>query len=496
MEPERKIEKLLREFAKKRREQAGDAVELRPAARQRLQNEVRRRSEKTGSSGFFSSLFSLSRPKLAFGFCVLALVCAGAWLLLPVRPHEKSPETLAALSSRKIANVPVSEETKSLPAPLPKAPEMPASAAAPVLQTPAPAAPEPAPAPEVAAAPPVGVVTASAANEAGAPPALDERMLNHQVATAAGEPLAANKPADFAGAADRSAANAKGGATADSSFAQNGVAQVIAPASATPMSSTASTNLLLGVNQSPSPVIAAAGALDKDTRRRMITPAAANAEKYTVYAFKSNAVEAPTTLAFKASPPTGGVAFDTLVNQNGALASQRFYRLDLPAARERSVLGGRSPAAILTSFSVEQNGSQLRVLDADGSVYTGNVLVVRDEKKLDDALAATLKTEAAAANATETKSAPKAEPPSPAQNYFVVTGTNRDLKQLVTFSGNFIPLTNGEPLGTNRFLSGAAGMGGSMPNGPTPLLLNSRIAGKAVLGSGKEIDINAAPARQ
>ena len=43
MEPERKIEKLLRAYAKKRQGDAGDPLKLHPAMRRQLQDEVARR---------------------------------------------------------------------------------------------------------------------------------------------------------------------------------------------------------------------------------------------------------------------------------------------------------------------------------------------------------------------------------------------------------------------------------------------------------------------
>ena len=46
MEPERKIEKLLRAYAQKRRAAAGDPLKLHPATRRLLQDEVSRRAPK------------------------------------------------------------------------------------------------------------------------------------------------------------------------------------------------------------------------------------------------------------------------------------------------------------------------------------------------------------------------------------------------------------------------------------------------------------------
>src|SRR3954471_7241886 len=97
MEPERKIEKLLRAFAKKRREQAGDALELHASARKQLQNEVSRHASKKSDAGL--SLFSWFRPRLAFAVCFLAIVTVSAWLLLPALNGRK-PESVASADIR------------------------------------------------------------------------------------------------------------------------------------------------------------------------------------------------------------------------------------------------------------------------------------------------------------------------------------------------------------------------------------------------------------
>src|SRR5882724_1144484 len=81
MEPERRIEKLLRAFAKKRREQAGEPAALRPAARQRLQQEISRRSAAKSGGGFFANLFSPFQPRLAYALCAIAIVIVGRWFV-------------------------------------------------------------------------------------------------------------------------------------------------------------------------------------------------------------------------------------------------------------------------------------------------------------------------------------------------------------------------------------------------------------------------------
>src|SRR3569833_2361354 len=110
MEPERKIEKWLRAFAKKRREQAGEPMPLRPAMRERLQREVSRQFEEKSRGGFFANLFFGPRLKLTFAACFAALAIGG-WVLL----RESSGPPPAQLSMNKIP-----------------APEIPPATAAPV----------------------------------------------------------------------------------------------------------------------------------------------------------------------------------------------------------------------------------------------------------------------------------------------------------------------------------------------------------------------------
>src|SRR5580765_2714184 len=107
MEPERRIEKWLRAFAKKRREQAGEPMELRPAARQQLHKEIARRGEEKSRGGFFSSLFLGLRPRLAFAVCFVVLAIGG-WILLP-NLIEPKPTSLASIPSENLGAVP--EET-------------------------------------------------------------------------------------------------------------------------------------------------------------------------------------------------------------------------------------------------------------------------------------------------------------------------------------------------------------------------------------------------
>ncbi|HEY2082372.1 MAG TPA: hypothetical protein VGI88_06265, partial [Verrucomicrobiae bacterium] len=109
MEPERQIEKLLRAFAKKRREQAGDAAELPAPTRERLHREIARRSSGKGGGGFFASFLAGFRPRLVFAVCCIAIAGIGVWLLSPALTHPK-PATLAS-ADRESVNAPLPQPT-------------------------------------------------------------------------------------------------------------------------------------------------------------------------------------------------------------------------------------------------------------------------------------------------------------------------------------------------------------------------------------------------
>ena len=61
-----------------------------------------------------------------------------------------------------------------------------------------------------------------------------------------------------------------------------------------------------------------------------------------------------------------------LAPAKGAVISQRFAQV-APPNRKKSYLtdAAGAPHPVLGSFQMEQNGSELRIVDADGSVYSG-----------------------------------------------------------------------------------------------------------------------------
>jgi hypothetical protein len=92
-------------------------------------------------------------------------------------------------------------------------------------------------------------------------------------------------------------------------------------------------------------------------------------------------------------------------------------------------------ANVLNTFQVQQQGSEIRVVDADGSTYTGKIEQSTNNAELDSRLTeprdAAKQTQRYAAKAAgETESAAS-------QSYFRATGYNVSLKKTLVFEGNY-----------------------------------------------------------
>ena len=94
MEPERKIEKLLRSFAKKRRADAVDSFKLHPATRRILQGEAARRAPKPkpkpNKGNLIWQLFGGMSPGMIYGAFLIVFIIMGAAMLLPALGKAKS----------------------------------------------------------------------------------------------------------------------------------------------------------------------------------------------------------------------------------------------------------------------------------------------------------------------------------------------------------------------------------------------------------------------
>jgi hypothetical protein len=186
-------------------------------------------------------------------------------------------------------------------------------------------------------------------------------------------------------------------------------------------------------------------------------------------------------------------------------ASQRFTRVRASANTLSRLSGAVEDGLVLSSFRVEQNGDQLRIIDADGSVYSGSVQkadVTRDEKlaiqsetlkkPVFQSRAVLASPKQAALNEraqTDALNASNAGAASIQVYFFRVTGTNRSANQKVVFIGRLSVPAAAESgaQAADKSASGAAGGEGALP------LSQSQVHGEALVGGVKHLEINAAP---
>jgi hypothetical protein len=379
-QPERPIEKLLRECGKRR--PPPDALELHPASRRLLQDEVARtyRRKEARVRWFGPRLL----PKLAWGICTtLSVVALAVWLSVRSERPTESDQTFAR--NEKIL-------------------------------TPA--------------APANGLVRQK---KTEAIPALQSNLsLADNLRTAAQEPVA--------------------------STALN---------------------------------VPSTGPLQADGRT-MVSMNLAEQELARDAAAKSEFAAAAPSAASVPTAPVGGVYFygvastaaPVLKQTSQSTSVQNFVR-EVPKAGD-----GQQAQPILASFKFEQTGSEIRIIDQDGSVYLGSLgafqhqLSLRTARKDQPVATRSL----GPIPATKTSSGPAAVT-WPQEYTFHVVGTNRTLGGLVSFDGTWSTLTNTTALTSastdanrgivlDRQISAATGMEG-------------RISGTAIIKGGTPIPINA-----
>jgi hypothetical protein len=92
-------------------------------------------------------------------------------------------------------------------------------------------------------------------------------------------------------------------------------------------------------------------------------------------------------------------------------------------------------ANVLNTFQVQQQGSEIRVLDADGSTYTGKIEQLPKNAELDAGITAR-RDAAKQTRRYAAKAAPQNESAA-RQSYFHATGYNVSLKRTLVFEGNY-----------------------------------------------------------
>jgi hypothetical protein len=92
-------------------------------------------------------------------------------------------------------------------------------------------------------------------------------------------------------------------------------------------------------------------------------------------------------------------------------------------------------ANVLNTFQVQQEGSEIRVLDADGSTYTGKIEQSAKSAELDSRITAR-RDAAKQTRSYATKAVRENESAAP-ESYFRATGFNVSLKKTLVFEGNY-----------------------------------------------------------
>jgi hypothetical protein len=444
MDQERPIEKLLRACAKARREAAAKLPGLHPATRRLLQGEVARElsARQPAASPARRWRFGLW-PGLAWGLAMLGVLGVATVLLFPNLGKRQPAGTFLARNDLPARRAPAEAPRPATPATPPPVPALGnrpshdkdlAAARADRQQLPQ---------------------ERSASTFASPGAAVTESEQAPQDA------LAANAPLSLAKKAKQPAAPVYTARAPDSG------------------------------NQSPAPPVAADSSIGA---RGGAAPAAAeNLDRPAVAAPAPAA--APQAILADGTSPAGTLHKEL----QPAVTTQRFYRLSLEdkgALAQSSQTAPSSP--ILQSFRLEQTGQTLRIIDGDGSVYTGAVEVAsaparqRAELVGDTSTAARRSVGAAPLAVPRGAPAPAALSPAVAGYSFRVTGTNRVLNQKVVFTGTFLPATNAAAPAQP---TGKLGVGGSLdeaapPGTPPP---NWGITGKAVINGRQELPINAQP---
>jgi len=119
----------------------------------------------------------------------------------------------------------------------------------------------------------------------------------------------------------------------------------------------------------------------------------------------------------------------------GSLATTQQFSRQSAVQPFRNNTEVRQAATVLNTFQVQQQGNVIRVLDADGSTYTGKIEQSPKSAEVDSRItarryAAKQARSDAAPAAGETKSAAP-------QSYFRATGYNVSLKKTLVFEGNY-----------------------------------------------------------
>jgi hypothetical protein len=466
MNSERPIEKLLRAFARKRRDQAGQGFELHPAARRLLQGEVARRYGRAGSAPAPRG-WARFWPRVAFAAATLAVLVFAVVLVLPSKRNPEQPVSLAKSESAE----PLTAQTRAAPAVAPARTTALDALADKKLSAPS--------------------VQLAASQPASPPPA---------TAAPAGTPRLAREPfsnEELPGRAEAALAygtKAGGGALNAPAAAPAAVPSAPAPAAVSVKAAApVERSFAIGAKDSNRALAESEPKLALTESQAQVQPADRFASDALLRKTRSDADARGFAVREESAAQNWG--FDR--------STQRQSFANQIAGPTRARRKPDAAQAVLNSFQLEQRGPEIRIVDKDGSVYTGLVQAVPAAMP-----PATSGTTTVAARSAKTKPAASGEPRSagsqtfgasplaPSLN-FTVRGTNVTMRQAVVFAGNLqqapsvsVATTTNQGQSTSAEYRNQLQSPGQVQN----QLLNSRLTGRARLANGAVVEINAVPA--
>lgn len=474
MEPEREIEKLLRQYGRKRRAEGGDLPGMHPATRRLLQSEVARRS-RPGKHGFFADLAARLRPRIAVAAGAVALAVIAGWLIFAPEPK---------FGQEKLA-----------------------------LKRPAPASSER----EALRGHDAGKAVSTLTSPAETSSAMDKLAMGYKPHEL--KPGGGTEPRSF-GNAEARPAQPPGDRTLAQTFAGLPIKQPREPAAPPSLLNGPETDGLAqtkvatpGLSLTPQPGEShlTHQKKDEEVARELLGYSGKPAGE------QGTSSPAQTRFAAAAAPaampalPSAGRFYRLDDTSQVRSASQRFVQIQVPQgglAGTVSTPAAPSASAVLSSFKWVQNGQEVRIVDQDGSVYKGLLQAAKGTPRIQADLPVQ-PPEARRTAATARALVPTAHPQLE-QNYaFSVSGTNRTLNQEVVFRGYLVTLgdlAGTTPPGASNVVTAgavqakggtAAASSGSRTQSPPRTrvfpLANFQIRGTAVINDRKRIEINALP---
>lgn len=480
MEPERKIEKLLRAYAKKRRADAGDPLTLHPATRRLLQGEVARRKSKPDDEDASVTLWELFRQRWALLAGFALVIFFGAALFLPAlsSAKRKSQHITTVNNLKQIglaAQIAAGDNNGKLPASLD-----------------------------------------ALTNELASDKVLTDPQTGKPFVYIAGgerlDALSSNAVLAYSpeNKEKRAVLFANGrvevvNGTTFSELTNRGIAELaLAKDSARrQLAETPAAITIASGNATIAPPVPSQSKSEADRSAATLSDSVIITNSAGMLAVNAPAPAVSTMTGLAQEPAGAAKDLETQTRSGRFAATQNFKNSDSLAQNSfKNTSALAKSAAVLANFQVQQAGNAIRVVDSDGSVYDGELQPDNETAQKEQIAVATRQTpderEKAAVRRDEPQTPQNLQAANPQvlQNFsFRVSGTNLTLKQNVVFAGNVLANSkagqNRQQAYDNKAASGGAQSQSLLKN--QLLWSDSRIAGTAVVADTNNIEINAEP---